>query len=142
MAASQPNKPTMKGVEEKDGEGEMARWWEKAARKLREEDAAALEKKKQHEFEEKMKEKERGIFEEITRGDNLRIACEKAAAQRQKDFEEKCKKLWAFEKEKKEREHKLFIEKVVHEARLVRKREEEEEEERKKKKGKGPCSTQ
>ena len=67
MAASQPNKPTMKGVEEKDGEGEMAGWLEKAVRKVREEDAAALEKKKQHEFEEKMKKKERGVFEEITR---------------------------------------------------------------------------
>ena len=89
-----------------------------------------------------MKEKERGIFEEITRTDKLTIACEKAAAQRQKDFEDKTKKLWAFEKAKKERENSLFIERVVHEAHLIRKREEEEEEERKKKKGKGPCSTQ
>jgi hypothetical protein len=140
MAASQPNKATMKGVEEK--EGEMPGWWEKAARKLREEDAAAVERKKQEEFEEKMKEKERGIFEEITRTDKVKIACEKAAAQRQKDFEERCKKLWAFEKAKKERENKLFMERVVHEAHLIRKREEEEEEERKKKKGKGPFSTQ
>ena len=60
--------------------------------------------------------------------DKVKIACDKAAAQRQKDFEERCKKLWAFEKAKKERENKLFMERVVHEAHLIRKREEEEEE--------------
>jgi len=62
MAASQPNKATMKGVEEKDGEGEMPGWWEKAAKKVREEEAAALEKKKQKEFEERQKEKWRMTF--------------------------------------------------------------------------------
>ena len=43
---------------------------------------------------------------------------------------------------KRERENKIFMERVVKEAHLIRKREEEEEEERKKKKGKGPSSTQ
>ena len=43
---------------------------------------------------------------------------------------------------KKKRKDKIFMERVVKEAHLIRKREEEEEEERKKKKGKGPCSTQ
>ena len=52
MAASQPNKTTMK----EDGEDEMAGWWEKAAKKLREEDAATLKKKKEEELEEKRKE--------------------------------------------------------------------------------------
>ena len=51
-------------------------------------------------------------------------------------------KLWAFAAEKEERKNKIFMERVVKEAHLIRKREEEEEEERKKKKGKGPCSTQ
>ena len=51
-------------------------------------------------------------------------------------------KLWAIAAEKKERKDKIFMERVVKEAHLIRKREEEEEEERKKKKGKGPCSTQ
>jgi hypothetical protein len=89
-----------------------------------------------------MKKKERMTFQVMAMRDKVKIACEKAAAQRQKDFEERCKKLWAFEKAKKERENKLFIERVVHNAHLIRKREEkEEEEERKKKKGKGPCST-
>ena len=55
MAASQPNKPTMK----EDGEDEMAGWWEKAAKKLREEDAAKLKKKKEEELKEKRKAKER-----------------------------------------------------------------------------------
>ena len=54
MAASQPNKPTMK----EDGEDEMAGWWEKAAKKLRDEDAAKL-KKKEEELEKEMKRKER-----------------------------------------------------------------------------------
>jgi hypothetical protein len=46
MAASQPNKATTKWGEEKDGEGEMPGWWEEAARKVREEDADVLERKK------------------------------------------------------------------------------------------------
>ena len=72
----------------------------------------------------------------------LKKKCEMAEEKRLKDWREKTEKLWAFEAAKKEREHKRFMEKVVHEASLIRKREEEEEEERKKKKGKGPCSTQ
>ncbi|XBH99702.1 hypothetical protein VPH35_128959 [Triticum aestivum] len=142
MAASQPNKPTMKGVEEKDGEGEMAGWWEKATKKLREEDAAALDKEKKEEIEEKRKEHERGIFEYITRQHKLKIKCEEAEKKRLKDFQERALKLWAFEAEKKERENKIFMERVVKEAHRIRKREEEEEEEMKKKKGKGSCSTQ
>ena len=55
MAASQPNKPTMK----EDGEDEMAGWWEKAAKKLREEDAAKLKKKKEEELEKERKRKQR-----------------------------------------------------------------------------------
>ncbi|KAE8797907.1 hypothetical protein D1007_26921 [Hordeum vulgare] len=62
MASSQPNKPTMKGVEDTEGGGEMLGWWEKATKKVREEEAAAREKKKQEEEEEKQKEKWRMIF--------------------------------------------------------------------------------
>ena len=51
-------------------------------------------------------------------------------------------KLWAIAAEKEERDKQIFMERVIKEAHLIRKREEEEEEERKKKKGKGPCSTQ
>ena len=51
-------------------------------------------------------------------------------------------KLWAIAAEKEERDNQIFMERVVKEAHLIRKREEEEEEERKKKKGKGPSSTQ
>ena len=51
-------------------------------------------------------------------------------------------KLWAIAAEKEERDKQIFMERVVKEAHLIRKREEEEEEERKRKKGKGPCSTQ
>ena len=145
MAASQPNKATMKGVEEKDGEGEMPGWWEKAVKKVREDEAAAVEKKKQKEFEERQKEKWRMTFQAIDMENKLKKKCEIAEEKRLKDWREKTEKLWAFEAAKKEREHKRFMEKVVHEASLIRKREEEEEEEeRKKKKGKGPgpCSTQ
>ncbi|XBH80830.1 hypothetical protein VPH35_106498 [Triticum aestivum] len=138
MAASQPNKPTMK----EDGEDEMAGWWEKAAKKLREEDAAKLKKKKEEELEEKRKEEERASNAMRTREQALVRKCEEAQKKRQKDFEEGTMKLWAIAAEKKEREDKIFMERVVKEAHLIRKREEEEEEERKKKKGKGPCSTQ
>ena len=126
MAASQPNKATTKGVE--DGEGEMAGWWEKAAKKLREEDAAALEKKKQEDLKEKRKEQETGLFECLAREQVLKRKCEEAQKKRLKDFEERILKLWAFEAEKKERENMIFMERMVKEAHRIRKREEEEEE--------------
>ena len=139
MAASHPNKPTMK----EDGEDEMAGWWEKAVKKLREEDAAALKKKKkEEELEEKRKERERVDYECCAREHALKRKCEEAQKKHLKDFQERTLKLWAFEAKKKERENKIFMERVVKEAHRIRKREEEEEEERKKKKGKGPCSTQ
>ncbi|XBI45594.1 hypothetical protein VPH35_110045 [Triticum aestivum] len=137
MAASQPNKPTMK----EDGEDEMAGWWEKAAKKLRDEDAAAL-KKKEEELKKKRKERERVSNAMYSREQALVRKCEEAQKKCQKDFEERTMKLWAIAAEKKERDNQIFMERVVKEAHLIRKREEEEEEERKKKKGKGPCSTQ
>ncbi|XBH58029.1 hypothetical protein VPH35_079533 [Triticum aestivum] len=138
MAASQPNKPTMK----EDGEDEMAGWWEKAAKKLREEDAAALKKKKEEELEENRKEQVRASNECHAREQALVRKCEEAQKKRQKDFEERTMKLWAIAAEKRERENQIFMERVVKEAHLIWKMEEEKEEERKKKKGKGPCSTQ
>ena len=100
MAASQPNKATMKGLE--DGEDEMAGWWEKAAKKLREEDAAAL-KKKEEELEEKRKEIVRASNECRAREQALVRKCEEAQKKRQKDFEERTMKLWAIAAEKRER---------------------------------------
>ncbi|XBI87324.1 hypothetical protein VPH35_025437 [Triticum aestivum] len=138
MAASQPNKPTMN----EDGEDEMAGWWEKAAKKLRDEDEAALKKKNEEELEKERKETERATRDMWARDQALVRKCEEAQKKRQKDFEERTIKLWAFAAEKEERKNKIFMERVVKEAHLIRKREEEEEEERKKKKGKGPCSTQ
>ncbi|XBI84958.1 hypothetical protein VPH35_093168 [Triticum aestivum] len=138
MAASQPNKPTMK----EDGEDEMAGWWEKAAKKLRDEDAVALKKKKEEELEKKRKERYRATNAMYAREQALVRKCEEAQKKCQKDFEERTMKLWAFAAEKEERKNKIFMVRVVKEAHLIRKREEEEEEERKKNKEKGPCSTQ
>ncbi|KAM3193040.1 hypothetical protein ACQJBY_069923 [Aegilops geniculata] len=138
MAASQPNKPTMK----EDGEDEMAGWWEKAVKKLREEDAAKLKKKKEEELEKERKEKERASNAMRAREQALVRKFEEAQKKRLKDFQEKTMKLWAIAAEKEERDNQIFMEKVVKEAHLIRKREEKEEEERKKNKGKGPCSTQ
>jgi len=59
--------------------------------------------------------------------------CEEAQKKRLKDFQERTLKLWAFEDEKK-RKNKIFMERVVKEAHLIRNREEEEEEEERKKK--------
>ncbi|XBI54510.1 hypothetical protein VPH35_036526 [Triticum aestivum] len=134
MSASQPNKPTMK----EDGEDEMAGWWEKAAKKLREEDAAKLKKKKEEELEKERKEKERASNAMRAREQALVRKCEEAHKKRLNDFQERTMKLWAIAAEKEERETKIFMERVVKEAHLIRKREEEEEEEE----GKGPCSTQ
>ena len=58
----------------------------------------------------------------------MKIKCEEAKKKHLKDFQERTLKLWAFEDAKKERENKIFIERVVQEARRIRKREEEEEE--------------
>ncbi|XP_073356740.1 uncharacterized protein [Aegilops tauschii subsp. strangulata] len=138
MAASQPNKPTMK----EDGEDEMAGWWEKAVKKLREEDAAKLKKKKEEELEKERKRKQTAANAMRAREQALMRKVEEAQKKRQHDFEERTMKLWAIAAEKEERDNQIFIERVVKEAHLIRKREEEEEEERKKKKGKGPCSTQ
>ena len=138
MAASQPNKPTMK----EDGEDEMAGWWEKAAKKLREEDAAKLKKKKEEELEKERKRKQTAANAMRAREQALMRKVEEAQKKRQQDFEERTMKLWAIAAEKEERDNQIFMERVVKEAHLIRKREEEEEEERKKKKGKGPCSTQ
>ena len=64
------------------------------------------------------------------------------AKKRQRDFEERCTKLWEMERAKKEREAKIFRERVLHEARLAREAAEEEEFTSKRKdKGKGPAST-
>ena len=46
MAASQPNKATMKWVEDNDEEGERPGWLEEGLRKVREQDAAERERKK------------------------------------------------------------------------------------------------
>ena len=91
MAASQPNKATMKGLE--DGEGEMVGWWEKAAKKLREEDEAALKKKKEEELEAENQELLRASYECHARQKALVRKCEEAQKKRQKDFEEKTMKL-------------------------------------------------
>ena len=53
MAASQPNKETMKDTE---GGGEIPGWWDKVVKKVREEEAAALAKKKEEEYEKKREE--------------------------------------------------------------------------------------
>jgi len=127
MAASQPNKATMQGVE--DGEGEMAGWWEKAAKKLREEDAAALKKKKEEELEEKRKERVRMANDCHAREQALVRKCEEAQKKRLKDFQERTMKLWAIAAEKEERDNQIFMERVVKEAHLIREREEDEEEE-------------
>ena len=138
MAASQPNKPTMK----EDGEDEMAGWWEQAAKKLREEDATKLKKKKEEELEKERKRKQTAENAMRAREQALMTQVEEAQKKRQQDFEERTMNLWAIAAEKEERDNQIFMERVVKEAHLIRKREEEEEEERKKKKGKGPCSTQ
>ncbi|KAI5015517.1 hypothetical protein ZWY2020_056907 [Hordeum vulgare] len=145
MASSQPNKAIMKGVEDTEGGGEMLGCWDKVVKKVREEDAAALAKKKEEELEKKREEDWimtcRGLDMEKRPKKQVKMAEEK----RMKEFRERTTKLWALDAAKKERAYKRFIENVVQEASLIRKREEEEEEEeRKKKKGKGlgPCSTQ
>ncbi|KAE8771304.1 hypothetical protein D1007_56825 [Hordeum vulgare] len=129
MASSQPNKATMKWVEDTEGGGEMPGWWDKAVKKVKEEETVGLAKKKQEEYEAKQKEEwlmfQCGRDMEKALQKKIKMAEEK----RMKDFRENTAKLWAGHAAKKERDHKRFIEKVVHEASLIRKREEEQEEE-------------
>ncbi|XP_044973750.1 uncharacterized protein LOC123441337 [Hordeum vulgare subsp. vulgare] len=56
MAASQPNKATTEWVEDKDAIGEDQGLWERAAKKLREEDTTKVARNKEDEREAKMKE--------------------------------------------------------------------------------------
>ena len=142
MATSQPNKATTEWVEEKDAAGEEEGLWERAAKKLREEDAAKAERKKQEAAEAKMKADIQMAIDYRNYQARLKREEKMRNEKRQKDFEAGCRKLWAEEAAKKEWARQRFQERVMEEASRMHKREEEEEEERKKKKGKGPCSTQ
>ena len=141
--ATQPNKPTMRRGDDSDEEGERPGWLEVGLRKVREQDAAELARKKKEE-----EEMERARNQRMREEYNVYQLREKRkhealVKQRQRDFEERTKKLWALEAANKVREDKIFRERVLYEASLAREKEEEEEATSKRqKKGKGPCSTQ
>ncbi|KAE8779722.1 hypothetical protein D1007_47295 [Hordeum vulgare] len=128
--------------EEKDATSEEQRLMERAAKKLREEDAAEARKKKDEQHKAKMDEEWQMFLEHKRYEARIKENERKTLEKRKKEYEVNFKKMWADAAAKREREHQRFTERVKEEASKMRKREEEEEEERKKKKGKGPCSTQ
>ena len=135
MAASQPNKATINWVDS-DKEGERPGWLEVGLRKLREQEGAECDRKKKEENEQMRKE-----YYVYQRRQERKI--KEAAEKRQRDFMERTTKNWEMHRAKKEREVKIFRERVLHEARLAREAAEEEEFTSKRKdKGKGPASTQ
>ena len=144
MAASQPNKATRKWVDDSDDEGDKAGWLEVGLRKVKEQDAAELARKKR-EAEELERETRRRMNNEYWMYQmRERRKIEDAKKQRQKDSEEKWKKSLILERAKQEREDKIFRDRVLYEANLAREKAEEEEEttSKRKDKGKGPSCTQ
>ena len=143
MAASQPNKTTMKWVDDSDEEGERPGWLEVGLRKVREQDAGEREWEKNFEEESERARKEQMKFEYYSYQRREKRKIEEAAEQRQKDFEERSRKNFEVEDANRERENKIFRERVLYEGRLAREKEEEEEcTSKRKEKGKGPWSTQ
>ncbi|KAE8775607.1 hypothetical protein D1007_51872 [Hordeum vulgare] len=131
---------------EKDAASEEQRLMERAAKKLREQDAAEakkMERERQYEeFEAKRKEDLKMFLEHCAYEKKMKDKHKKAMEQRHNEWAAKFKIAMAEGAAKREREEELFMERVLEDASKMRKREDEEEEERKKKKGKGPCSTQ
>ncbi|KAE8791273.1 hypothetical protein D1007_34267 [Hordeum vulgare] len=128
--------------EEKDAASEEQLLMERAAKKLREEDAAEARMKKDEEDKAKRDEEWQMFLEHKRYEARIKENDRKTLEKRKKEYEANFKKMLAEAAAKREREHQRFTERVKEEASKLRKREEEEEEERKKKKGKGPCSTQ
>ena len=143
MAASQPNKATMKWVDDSDEEDDRPGWLEVGLRKVREQDAGEREWEKNFEEQAERARKEKMNFEYLMYQCREKRKIEEAAEQRKKDFIERSRKNFEVEDAKREREKKIFRERVLYEARLGREKEEEEEcTSKRKEKGKGPWSTQ
>ncbi|KAE8774701.1 hypothetical protein D1007_52942 [Hordeum vulgare] len=90
MAASQPNKATMKWVEDKDAVDEEQRLWERAAKKLREEDPAKVERKKEEAREAKWKDDMKMEIQHSNYLLQMKEGHKKMMDKRQKDFEANC----------------------------------------------------
>ncbi|KAE8781491.1 hypothetical protein D1007_45180 [Hordeum vulgare] len=140
-----PTRRKWSGVE-KDAASEEQRLMERAAKKLREQDAAEakkMERERQYEeFEAKRKEDLKLFLKHCAYEKKMKDKHKKAMEQRHNECATKFKIAMAKGAAKREWEEELFMERVLEEASKMHKREDEEEEERKKKKGKGPCSTQ
>ena len=106
MAASQPNKATRKWVDDSDDEGDKAGWLEVGLRKVKEQDAAELARKKR-EGEELERERKRQMYHERWIYEaRERRKTEEAKKQRQKAMEDHWKKSVILERAKQEREEK------------------------------------
>ncbi|KAE8792792.1 hypothetical protein D1007_32661 [Hordeum vulgare] len=129
MAASQPNKATTEWGDEKDAASEEQRLMERAATKLRDEDAAEVRKKKEEEYNARMKDELKIYLEHARYEKKMKEQDKKTMEKRKKEFEANFKKMVAEGAAKREREHERFTERVMEEATKMCKREEEEEEE-------------
>ena len=127
MAASQPNKATPKLVNDSGEEGERPGWLEVGLRRVREQDAAEERRKKEEEdeAERERKLKMRAEYREYQRRQEMKHKEEEK--QRHEDFKARWRKNDAIAKANRERENKIFRERVLREARLAREKEEEEE---------------
>jgi hypothetical protein len=131
MSATQPNKATnWEEGADVHVDGEKPGWYEEAAKRVREKEAAEAKRKKAKELEAKM-ERERKIAAEARRKKDLE----------RKALDEEWEKVKYLNELKVQRERLQFHHKVLREARLAREKEADEDQERKRK-GKGPCATQ
>ena len=131
MAATQPNKATnWEEGADVHVDDDKPGWYEEAAKRVREKEAAEAKRKKAKELEAKM-ERERKKGAEEKRKMDLEM----------KALNEQWEKTKHLAELKRQRERLQFHEKVLREARLAREKEADEDQERKRK-GKGPCATQ
>ncbi|KAE8769623.1 hypothetical protein D1007_58765 [Hordeum vulgare] len=116
MAASQPNKATTKWVEDKDAVGEEHGLWDRAAKKLREEDAAKAERKKEEVREAKWKDDMKMDIQHSNCLRGIEDEHKKMMEKCQRNFVANWKKVSTENAARREWEHKRFTERVMKEA--------------------------
>ncbi|KAE8790951.1 histone-lysine n- h3 lysine-79 specific-like [Hordeum vulgare] len=122
MTASQPNKATTEWGEDKDAVGEDHQLWGRAAKKLKEEDTSKVQKKKEEEYEARMKEELKITIDHYLYERRIKEEHKKLTEKIQREFAASYKKATAESATKREREHQRFTERVMKEASKMRKR--------------------
>ncbi|KAE8788107.1 hypothetical protein D1007_37892 [Hordeum vulgare] len=111
-----PTRQQRSGGEEKDAAGEDQGLRERAAKKLREEDATEARKKKEEEYDARMKDELKIHLDHWRYEKRMKEQYKKMTEKRQKEFAASFNKMLAESTAKREREHQRFTERVMEEA--------------------------